>query len=239
MISQCPHCEQPLRFSAPQTEKFKQALARLPQGRTLKFGCPKCRVPIEVNREGRLDEKVKKEVTDRSPDADAPVDPPSAPDISWLATGGQETDEVLDDVPTAMVLIRDRDVLGQVSEVLKGQNLQIHTPDSADDAVSSLRFKAYDVIVYSSDYEDGPVDVHDFHRFMSGMSMNRRRKIFYVLVGQELNTLYDLEALTRSANLVVNRRELPYFDRVFQMGKKEYDRLFGPYLSMLNQHGKS
>lgn len=243
MISQCPHCNQPLKFSQPQMEKFKQALAKLPEGRVLKFGCPKCRTPIEVNKNGALAEKAKVPQTQAAspdnPSANPPVNPPEAPDITWLASGVEEEDAIMDDVPTAMVLINDPAVRQQVTEVLKERNLQIHCPENVDDAVAGQRFKTYDVVVYATEYEDGPVDVHDFHKFMSGMSMKQRRNIFYVLVGNGVKTLYDLEALTQSANLVVNTRELAHFAKVFQKGMKEYDSLLGPYISMLKQHGKS
>jgi hypothetical protein len=216
-------------------EKFKQALAKLPEGRYLKFGCPKCRTPIEVNKDGGLAEKAKVPKSQASP----PVNPPEAPDIAWLTSDIEEEEALVDDMPTAMILIHDPEARQQVTEVLEERNLQIHCPENVDDAVSCQRFKTFDVVVYSAEYENGPVDTHDFHKFMSGMSMKRRRNIFYVLVGNEVRTLYDLEALTLSANLVVNTRELPHFDKVFQKGMKGYESLLGPYISMLKQYGKS
>ncbi len=84
----------------------------------------------------------------------------------------------MDDVPTAMILINDPAVRQQVSDVLEERNLQIHCPENVDDAISGQRFKTFDVVVYSAEYEDGPADTHDFHKFMSGMSMKRRRNIF-------------------------------------------------------------
>ena len=235
MISQCPHCNQALKFSQPQMEKFKQALTRLPEGRNLKFGCPRCRTPIEVNKDGGLAEKAKVPHNQ----AAQPVSPPEAPDIAWLASDVEEEEALVDDVPTAMILINDPAVRRQVSDVLEERNLQVHWPENVDDAISGQRFKTFDVVVYSAEYEDGPADTHDFHKFMAGMSMKRRRNIFYVLVGSEFRTLYDLEALTLSANLVVNTRELSYFAKVFQKGVKGYESLLGPYISMLKQYGKS
>ncbi|NWH04269.1 hypothetical protein [Desulfobacter latus] len=239
MISQCPHCNQPLKFSQPQMEKFKQALAKLPTGRALKFGCPRCRTPIEINKNGALAEKAAVPQKQTAPPANPPVSPPEAPDIAWLASGVEEDQALVEDVPTAMVLINDPAVRQKVTGVLEERNLQIHCPENVDEAVAGQRFKTYDVVVYSTEYEDGPVDTHDFHKFMSGMSMKRRRSIFYVLVGNDVSTLYDLEALTLSANLVVNIRELPHFAKVFQKGMKGYESLLGPYISILKQHGKS
>lgn len=235
MISQCPHCNQPLKFSQPQMEKFEQALTRLPEGRSLKFGCPRCKTPIEVNKDGALAKKAKTSQSQTAP----PVSPPEAPDIAWLTSDVEEEETLVEDVPAAMVLINDQNARQLVADVLKERNLQIHCPENVDDAVAGQRFKTYDVVVYSTEYEDGPVDTHDFHRFMAGMSMKRRRNIFYVLVGNDVRTLYDLEALTLSANLVVNTRELPHFSKVFQKGMKGYESLFGPHISMLKQYGKS
>jgi len=236
MISQCPHCEQSLKFSPPQMAKFEQALARLSENRSLKFGCPKCKVPIELNREGQLTEK--RQAPDFTP-AQSIVHPPAAPDIGWLSTGTDDEAEILDDVPTAMILIKDKEIQNRVAGELEKKEFQIHRPGSVDEAVDSLRFREYAVVVYSADYEQGPLEIHDFHKFMSGMSMNKRRKIFYILLGNQVQTLYDLEALTLSCNLLVNLTELNFFGKVFKKGIQSYENLFASYMAMLKEHGKS
>ena len=67
--------------------------------------------------------------------------------------------------------------------------------------------------------------------------MTQRRSIYYVLIGPDFHTLYDLEALSNSANLVVNESELGQFDLILKKGLQDYDDLFGLYIKMLKEHG--
>jgi hypothetical protein len=69
------------------------------------------------------------------------------------------------------------------------------------------------------------------------MAMARRRYVFYVLIGPEFRTLYDLEALANSANLVVNDSDTGHFSIILKRGMNEYQELFGPYLQALGNYG--
>jgi hypothetical protein len=70
------------------------------------------------------------------------------------------------------------------------------------------------------------------------MAMQKRRGIYYVLVGPEFHTLYNLDALHHSANLVVNDNELPDLPIILKKSFREYDELFGPFLAALRAEGK-
>ena len=251
MISQCPHCSAALKFSPAHTEKLNQALAKLSEGRFLKFACPKCKKPIELDKAGEAKGKAPAAPTAPAPDAaaaarpvnadtGAPIVPPDAPDVSWLREGEQEEEEeILDDVPTAMVLVKDPAILAPVTEALQAHKFQIFRPESVDEAIDSMRFKNYAVVVYAGEFGEGDLANQDFHKYMANMSMNKRRKMFYLLIGPGFKTLYDLQALTLSANMVVNTKEVSFMNRLLKKGLKDYEGLFMPYITMLKQHGKN
>ena len=236
MISQCPHCSTMLRFSEAHSQKLSQALGALGPGRTLKFACPKCKISIELNREGNPSgptEPEKKEAVNVS------VLPPQAPDISWLRSGEIRESDVLEDVPTAMVLIQDPSIREKVSQGLGENQYQIYIPQNIDQAINSMRFKEYAVVAFFDEYDGKPLEEQDFHAFMMQMSMAKRRNIYYILVGDSLHTLFDLEALTLSANLVVNVNEIDHISLLLKKGLKDYESLFSPYMATLKLHGKS
>lgn len=250
MISQCPHCKQSLRFSEAHQEKLNSALARLTPGKYLKFGCPKCKTPIELNKDGAPkgsetpaakppNETGPGQTAEKAAAAEAAITPPPVPDISWLSEAEREETEMLDDVPTAMVLIRDAGMKDAVVKSLEENQFQIYIPEGTDEAIESMRFKEYAVVAYGSDYAPGPLADQDFHKYMALMSMKKRRKMFYILIGPDFKTLYDLQALTLSANLVVNSREVAFMPRLLKKGLKDYDDLFAAYITMLKQHGKN
>ena len=77
-----------------------------------------------------------------------------------------------------------------------------------------------------------------FHAHMRLLPMERRRYIFYILIGSDFHTLYDLEALALSANLVVNSDDLAHLDVILRKAIPAYEELFGPILEELNAYGK-
>ena len=73
---------------------------------------------------------------------------------------------------------------------------------------------------------------------MSSLAMSQRRYLYYILVGPELHTLYDLEALAQSANLTVNERDVPHLRVILRKGLTDYEALFGPYLAAMRDFGR-
>ena len=62
---------------------------------------------------------------------------------------------------------------------------------------------------------------------------------FNAIVGPRLHTLYDLEALAFSANLVINDREMPYLEPVLRKGLRDYEKLFRPLIDALSGESAS
>jgi hypothetical protein len=68
--------------------------------------------------------------------------------------------------------------------------------------------------------------------------MERRRYIFYILLGDRFHTLYDLEAMANSANLTVSTADLKHLDIVLRKAIPSYEELFGPLFEELGAYGK-
>ncbi len=228
MISQCPHCQKALQFSQAQLEKIEAALANLKSG-ALKLGCPLCKKSIALKADGTLYEESPAEASAAQASAPTTVAPPPGhPDISWLAQGIYAEREVLAEVPKALVLMaggKDRDV---VAKALADRGYQIEMPESGNDALAQMRFGLFAAIVLHVDF-DGSLADSSFHRQMAIMPMDRRRTLFYALIGKGFHTLYNMEALAYSANVVVNDAEVVHFDIILKKGLQEMQDLFGPF----------
>ncbi len=259
MISKCPHCQKPIKMSDGQKAKMKAALGKLKPSTPLKFGCPNCKKSIELGRDGGLFQRkakadsptpANKQPTKADPpkpaaradDAPTPVkdppDPPKPPDINWITDGKMEEKETIEDVQRAMILVSDGDLREKVKEV--AQRMEYHPvfPKDVADAIKSMEFKQFAAVIFHLAFEGTALDESRFHAHMRGMSMTKRRYIYYALIGPDLSTLYDLEALAHSANLVINDRETPHIDVILRKGKHDYEKLFGPLIKMLHAHGK-
>ena len=242
MISECPHCNQALRFSDAHKQKLTTAINRLPPDRTLKFACPKCKKSIEINPDG-FPVSIKKSTPAapilKAPSPRVPVAPPKPQDIGWLSNGELKEDQVINTIPTAMVLMPEGPIKQTITKALENQTYQLYFPNAVDEAINSMRFRDFAIVVYHSDYETSALNAQDFHRFMMQLNMSKRRSIYYVLIGPEFQTLFDLEALTYSANLVVNTSEAEYLSILLKKGRADYEALFTPYSTLLKKYGKS
>ncbi len=230
MITNCPHCGTPLRLSESQQTRLKKALAALEPGRQLTIRCPHCKKPIRIGNNGPTGQ----ETAARGP---AGVRPPAPPDLDWLKTGRFQGEEKVEDVPMALVLFGEMPARDRIREAMESVGYQVMTVDTADEAIERMRFVNFACVVFHSNME-GSLDSSVFHRYMREMAMERRRYIFYILIGPEFHTLYDLEALAASANLVVGEDDLQYFDIILRKAIPAYEELFGPILEELGAQGK-
>lgn len=260
MLAQCPHCQHSLMLSDAQLEKIKTALASLSPGRTLKIGCPKCKQPIELNSDGSvagqpagaLMDVLFAEHTGNEDQAAAgivaaaqkkpqpvrlPPAAPKPPDLGWLSSGVYSEKEAIENVPHALIMIGDEEITTQVTMAFGEMGYQPTYARSAEEAISKMQFMNFEAVVLHKGFEGGDLESSAVHQYMREMAMSRRRYIFYILVGPEFRTLYDLEALANSANLVVNDSEASHFSIILKRGMNDYNDLFGPYVEALENYG--
>lgn len=261
MLAQCPHCQQPLMPSEAQLEKIKVALASLSTGRTLKMGCPKCKQPIELNGDGSVAGQggggalmdvlyanhtgnedqaavgMVAAVQKKPQPVRLPPAAPKPPDLSWLSSGVYSEKEAVENVPHALIMIGDDEITTQVTMAFGEMGYQPTYVRSAEEAIDKMQFMNFEAVVLHSRFEGGDLEGSTVHQHLREMTMARRRYIYYVLVGPEFRTLYDLEALANSANLVVNDSDISNFSIILKRGMSDYKDLFGPYLDALGNYG--
>ena len=260
MLAQCPHCQQTLMLSEAQLEKIKAALASLSPGRTLKIGCPKCKQPIELNSDGSVAAQAVSAMKDvlyaehtgdedqaavgivaaaqkRPQPVRLPPDAPKPPDLGWLSSGVYSEKEAVENVPHALIMVGDEAITTRVSTAFGEMGYQPTFARSAEEAIGKMQFMNFEAVVLHSRFEGGGLEGSTVHQYMREMAMARRRYIFYILVGPEFRTLYDLEALANSANLVVNDSDASHFSIILKRGMNDYNDLFGPYLEALGNYG--
>lgn len=230
MVSQCPYCSKDLNLNESQRAKVESALASLKSG-TLKLGCPHCRQAIQLKPDGSV-------LTGTPAAAEDATKPgqPAYPDTSWLAGGLYDEKKTVEDIPKVLVLMPDGDARDFVMKTFGDIGYQVDLAESSSDAIAKMRFVNFAAVVLHSSLVGAHTD-SPFHEYMRKMSMAKRRYIYYILVGKEFHTLYDLEALSYSANIVINDNEISHFDIILRKGLRDYDDLFGPYINALKDHG--
>ncbi len=227
MINNCPHCRVALKFSEAQLAKLNKAMRDLGPGKKLTIKCPQCKQGIHLS----VGQKI----------GDVPsgtIVPPAPPDLDWLKTGRFEDEEKVEDVPMSLVLHADPTAREKVKAAMESVGYRVVTAEKVEEAIEQMRFISFACIAFHTDFEPGGLETSEFHAYMRQMSMERRRYIFYILIGPQLHSLYDLEALAYSANLVVAEHDLGHFDLILRKAIPDYEELFGAILEELGAYGK-
>jgi hypothetical protein len=156
--------------------------------------------------------------------------PPPPPDISWLQEGLFEDAADLDEASRiALVLIPDEQNRAHAAKALASLHYTIETAVTAAEAIEAVRTTPYTVIVYDTESE-----MSEFHNHICWLPPTKRRSIYYVIIGPNLHTLFNLEALTLSANLVVRDSDVLYLEKILGKGFQDYEELYNPFMEVLN-----
>ncbi|MCK4839897.1 MAG: hypothetical protein KAS94_13920 [Desulfobulbaceae bacterium] len=234
MITHCPKCNKALNFSEKQFAKIEDALAVVKTG-TLKLKCPHCKVPMELLADGSLADWRQKPVGKAS--GRDKVEPPRPPDVNWLTTSEFEETETIRDIPRVLILMDPGPARDSVVGAMVESFFQPTTAETKVEAVEQMQAIQFDSVILQSHFDGEPFKQSKIHDILKRLPMSRRRYIFYVLIGPEFNTLYSLQALSYSANMVVNEKDAPYMKNIYKKGKSESDAFFLPYINALKEHG--
>ena len=168
-----------------------------------------------------------KAVPPEKPAARPAVSPPPPPE-HW--DDNDDPDSRGDDEGRyALVLLRNSAQRTSAEEVLNRMGLTPVTAPTAVRGIEELRRAPFQLVLCGVDAT--------FARFRDHLTKNvpiqRRRLIYYALVGPRLHTCYNMEALAMSANLVINEQDMPQLEGILRKGFLAYEKLFGTYLERL------
>lgn len=166
------------------------------------------------------------------------VQPPPHPDISWLLEGKYVEKVQISQEPTALILMAGGGKT-EVSKAFEAIGYKIDLAASQNEAIEKVKAFDFAAIVVDAGFTGGHLAESPFHTFMKWLPMHRRRSIHYTFIGPQVHTLYNLEALCESVNLVVNDRDAKHFDVILRKGLLEHTALFQPYTAVLTQCKKT
>ncbi len=241
MISNCPHCQGALKFNAAQLTKIGQALKSLKPGQRLPLKCPHCTKPMNLDANGNAEDSAKTAAAPKAAEAATDVvKPPPPPNLDWLKNKKDDDMELgshARDVPMALVLHSDDNMRHLITSSMEALGYQALSVSSAEEALHEASAISYACIVYHTSFEPGALKDSTFHNYMRAMPMSRRRMIYYILMGPDFISLYDIQALANSANLVVADKDMKDFQPILHKAIPYYEQLFGPLLEELSSYG--
>ncbi len=234
MMIHCEKCRKQLKLS----KKMMQSIEALQGDDVIRVKCPGCHEPIVLGPMMMQDGAQQKTGSFQKKKKNI-LKPPPPPDIGWLTDGNFTEEQVIENVPLAMILMENSDRRAEVAKCVEEIGYKSEFAISEKDAMERMQFTEFSAVILHENFvKKRDIEHSPFHIFMRNMAMSKRRFIFYVLIGRQFNTLYNLQALACSANLVVNDQELLYFDVILRKAIPDYEELFGPITEELRIHGK-
>lgn len=165
--------------------------------------------------------------------------PPEPPDISWLWREEFESVTTVSEIPTTLLLMPEGENKAIVAKAFEEIGYLVETAASEQAAIEKMKFVNLAAVVLQTEGQQGALEQSVLHHYMKWLPMSERRRIYYVLLGPDFHSMYDLQALSLSANLVINTRDINKLDIILRKGLQDYDNLFGPFFSALREYGRS
>jgi CheY-like chemotaxis protein len=231
---------------------------KLPEGKPFGFTCPKCKHRITVTRppEEPRDEDIVFSLDEEEPRTkpaarsakvpsmtfdEADSSKPSisfAEDESDYDSSEKPFDFVEEDYETALICETDPAIRDKIKIALELMEYSITMAENTRDALKNMRYHTYDLIVLNERFDTANPDVNGILIYLNRLVMAERRRITLFLLTDRYRTMDTMEAFHRSANAVVNVKDIDKIDTILQKGLNDTGMFYKIFKEYLIQAGK-
>ena len=139
---------------------------------------------------------------------------------------------------TALVCEPDPATREKISGYLKELCYQITAPVSAKDALKSMRFHVFDVVVINELFDTANPEENNILQYLENLNMTTRRRIFVALVGEKCRTMDNMAAFNRSVNIVINLKSVEDVGKIIKQGVADNQAFYHVFQETLQKMGK-
>lgn len=106
-------------------------------------------------------------------------------------------------------------------------------------AVHKLKFIQYNMVALAENYGDVPLAKNRVFRYLLGVPMEQRRKMFVALTGDHFKTLNDMQAFAYSVNVVINNKDTNILPQIIKKSIREHEIFYKVFREIMSAHGKA
>jgi len=209
---------------------------KLPKDQAFSITCPGCKTKIKV------DQHLK-------PKESEPAPPPTAQekeepvDTSSMVVSQEEFED--DD---ELVIYEENDQLALVlddknkevwTKALEEKEFKIQYARSPEHAVHKMKFTHFHLVALNENFGNVALDQNIFYQTLIEMPMEIRRNIFFALVGANFKSLNNMQAFQKSANVVINEKDLGKLGDILKKSISENEIFYKVYKETLHAMGKA
>lgn len=191
--------------------KFSISDEKIPKDAVFKIPCPQCKNKITVST--KLEE-------------------PSSPELepSPEAFGEEEK--------RALVCEDDPHNRALLISALKDLNYNPTLAANVEDFFNKVKFTHYDLFVLNEEFAHSSPNDNPILGYIQPMPMAVRRNVFIALIGKNFNTLDNFMAFSKSANVVINIKDLSHIKNILKKSIADYEIFYKIYMDSLKMMGK-
>ena len=139
---------------------------------------------------------------------------------------------------TALVCESDRAVRENLGTVLENMGYYVTKSAAAPDALKSMRFHLYDLIVVGESFDGKGSDECGVLDYIRHLPMGVRRNIFVTVLSATVRTMDKMAAFGKSVNLIVNRENIGKADVIIKRGIADNKAFYGTFREALKRAGR-
>jgi CheY-like chemotaxis protein len=140
---------------------------------------------------------------------------------------------------SALVCEEDPTIREKVSKTLINMGYHVSEPVSEREALKSMRFHAYDLVVINENFalESGQTS-SEVLSYLQNLAAATRRNTFVVLLADNYRTMDNMMAFNKSVNLIINKKNIDDFAAIVKRGLDENKAFYGIFKEVLKKIGR-
>jgi predicted Zn finger-like uncharacterized protein len=204
--------------------KFKVPDEKIPAGKRTTVPCPKCKGKIMLGSpKGSQSGSTSFVSADSNNSYDATEKP---------------FDFIEEEGLTALVCESNPLVRKTITNALDVLDYQITEAESTRDALKRMRYHNYDLFVINENFDTDNPESNGILLYLERLSMLVRRNMFVALVSDRFRTMDNMMALNKSANLVINSKNIDDIGKILSRGITDNEFFYRVYKETLKEVGR-
>ncbi|MCE5335416.1 MAG: zinc-ribbon domain-containing protein [Desulfobacteraceae bacterium] len=219
MRVQCPGCG--AGFALPDE--------KMPEGRSFRILCPKCKGPIEIGAREPVQEKVGTEAF-------------MSPAVGGFEEDGLDfanaIDAVEEGVKTALLCVANIKKADKMAQALQELDFWVVHASRSGLALGKLHHNNYDLIVLEDDFDSAKASANLVLHHVQLLPMHVRRQFYLCLLSETMPTLDAMLAFRLGVNMILNVQNLDKAKVILARAMKEFRTFYSFFNAELaKKHG--
>ncbi|MBC8288001.1 MAG: hypothetical protein H8E42_11065 [Nitrospinae bacterium] len=206
---------------------------KLPKDQAFSITCPGCKNKIKVDQHLKTQGSPAVPVSETEEVVDA---------ASMVVEHEEFEDDdelVIYEEGDQLALVLDEKNQSAWTQALESRDFKIQYAKSPEHAVHKMRFTHFHFIALHENYGNKGLDNNPVYQVLIELPMVTRRNIFLALLGANFKTLNNMQAFQKSANVVINEKDMDKLADVLKKAVSENEIFYKVFKETLHSMGKA